>query len=129
MLNEIGGDNTRIVVSSFRFSVMKELKRSKLGYNLAFLYHFFTPIMRRIANLDFISAFNPKHIYLKDKHVRFYHQKQKKVYPWTIDEKEDLKKLVDKNVDGIITNDPEKTRKIVESILQIKLLEQLQAFY
>ena len=41
MLIEVGSDSTRIIISSFRFSVMRELRNSKLGYGLAFLYHFF----------------------------------------------------------------------------------------
>ena len=118
LLNEIGGDNKRIIVSSFRFSVMEELKNSKLGYNLAFLYLFPTPKIKQKIASDYIFSFNPNHVFLRKKHVQFFHENKKKVYPWTIDAKKDIKKLVGKRVDGIITNNPEKTRKIVESIIK-----------
>jgi len=117
MLNEVGGDNTRIIISSFRTAVMEELKNSKLGYDLAFLYLFLTPKIKKMVDLNYISAFNPNHVFLREKHVKFFHQKKKKVYPWTIDAEKDIKKLVKKRVDGIITNDPEKTRKIMEALI------------
>ena len=120
LLNEVGGDNSKIIVSSFRFSVMDELKNSKLGYDLAFLYFFLTPKIKQKVALNYITAFNPNHTFLREKHVNFYHENKKKVYPWTIDAEKDIKKLVKKRVDGIITNDPENTRKIVESQLKIQ---------
>ncbi len=118
LLKEIGEDSTRIVVSSFRFDVMNELKDSEFGYNLAFLYYFFTPKIKKMADLNYISDFNPKYRYLREKHVKMFHHKKKKVFPWTIDEEKIILKLLKKRVDGIITNDPEETRKIVESVIE-----------
>jgi len=46
--------------------------------------------------------------------VKKMHAQNKQVNVWTVDEKEDLLRLASLNVDSIITNDPLRTRQILE---------------
>ena len=119
MLERIGVDSSKIIVSSFLFEVINTLKDMTLGYSLAFLYVLPTAKNKKISNLDYVSAMNPFHKLLNSKQVQYYHKNSKKVYPWTIDREKDIRKLIKKRVDGIITNKPKETRDIINGILKV----------
>ncbi len=116
LLSSVGGDNSRILVSSFRRKVLYNLRNSDLGYSLAFLCRRLGWRARRMVQYDFIEAINPSYKHLRKNHVKFYHKNNKKVYSWTVDKEKDIKNLVTKRVDGIITNIPQKARKIIDSL-------------
>ncbi len=115
VLNEVGGDNSRILISSFLHEPIVNLKEKSLGYELAYLYIFPIYQNKSVALNEFIDAMNPFYRFLKKKAVNFYHKKGKKVYPWTINDEKQIRKLVRKQVDGIITDLPKNTREIVSS--------------
>lgn len=118
LLNEVGGDNSRILVSSFLHEPIVNLKDETLGYELAYLYIFPMYQNKSVALNDFIDAMNPYYKFLTKKAVNFYHKQGKKVYPWTINDEKQIRKLVRKNVDGIITDLPKQTREIISSELE-----------
>jgi glycerophosphoryl diester phosphodiesterase len=118
LLNDVGGDNSRILVSSFLHEPIVNLKEKSLGYELAYLYIFPIYQNKSVALNDFIDAMNPFYRFLKKKAVKFFHEQGKKVYPWTINDEKQIRKLVRKQVDGIITDIPKTARKIVESEIQ-----------
>ena len=115
LLNEVGGDNSRILVSSFIHEPIVNLKEKSLGYELAYLYIFPIYQNKSVALNDFIDAMNPFYGFLTKKAVKFYHKQGKKVYPWIINDEKQIRKLVRKRVDGIITDLPKITREIVTS--------------
>ena len=121
LLTSVGEDTSRIIVSSFLTDVIYELRNTKHNYSLAFLF-LFPPLKgKKMAKKDFVSAINPYYRLLSSKHVEFYHYLGKKVFPWTVNNEKDIENLVEKGVDGIITDYPERTRKIVaEYIKQIQ---------
>lgn len=43
------------------------------------------------------------------------HQQGLKVYTWTVDDPDDMRRLVEMGVDGIMTNDPEHLRTVLDS--------------
>ncbi len=112
-LNNIGADSNRIVVSSFLSDVMFGLSDSALDYALAYLFLFPAKKGKRMAKNSFISAINPYYRLLSSSHVDYYHSLGKKVYPWTVNRPKDIQKLVKKQVDGIITDCPKKTRDMI----------------
>ena len=112
-LNSIGADTNRIIVSSFLSEVMFGLSNTPLDYTLAYLFLFPPKKGKKMAKEPFISAINPYYRLLSSSHVNYYHSLGKKVYPWTVNRKNDILKLVRKKVDGIITDCPKKTRDII----------------
>ena len=112
-LNNIGANTNRIVVSSFLSDVMFGLSDTSLDYALAYLFLFPPKKGKKMAKEPFISAINPYYRLLSSSHVNYYHSLGKKVYPWTVNRKNDILKLVRKKVDGIITDCPKKTRDII----------------
>ena len=117
LLKEVGINTKETVISSFIYEVHMELKESKLGYQLAYLYTIPSFSNKRVARNEFIAAMNPFARFTSKKAVRFYHSLGKKVYPWTVDDEHTIKRLTACNVDGIITNNPKETREIIESII------------
>jgi len=117
-LEEVGGDNSRIIVSSFLKDVLYELNSSKLGYELAYLYILPGLKYRKIANENFISAMHPFYKLLTSKQIEYCHKRKKKINTWTVNSEKDIMKLVTKGVDGIITDQPLKTREIIEKYLK-----------
>ncbi|MHA1447513.1 MAG: glycerophosphodiester phosphodiesterase, partial [Candidatus Heimdallarchaeaceae archaeon] len=61
---------------------------------------------------------NPFYRFLTKKTVNFYHKQGKKVFPWTINDEKQIRKLVRRNVDGIITDLPKQTREIISLELE-----------
>lgn len=53
---------------------------------------------------------------LKLSDVERFHEKEIKVLVWTVDEEEEIRKFVSWGIDGIITNKPAETQKVVESM-------------
>ena len=62
-------------------------------------------------NVDFVG-WKAKDLRRGD--VERFHANGIKVAVWTVDAPKDIRKFVSWGVDGIITNDPARTRKIVE---------------
>ena len=116
LLNNVGQDNSRIIVSSFRRDVLFELKSTSLEYKLAFVFRNFNPLSITMSNQDFIHSLHPSHRFLSSKTVNRFHKKNKEVNTWTVNKKNRIRKLVQMGVDGIITDNPSSTREIIETI-------------
>jgi len=50
-------------------------------------------------------AINPEYHLVDNQFVAYAHQRNLKVFPWTVNEKEDILSMIDIGVDGIITDD------------------------
>ncbi|MFW9852366.1 MAG: glycerophosphodiester phosphodiesterase [Candidatus Thorarchaeota archaeon] len=114
LLSRIGGDNSRILISSFKRQVLYNLRNSNLGYSLAFLCIHSGRRTKSVVQHDFVDAINPYYKYLRKEHVKYYHENKKKVFTWTVNKEKDINDLIDKKVDGIITDNPKKTRQIIQ---------------
>ena len=117
LLSSVGGDNSRILVSSFRRKVLYNLRNSDLEYSLAFLCRRLGRRTKSMVQCDFVESINPSYKYLQKEHVEFYHENNKKVLVWTVNKEKDIKNLIMKKIDGIITDNPKKTRQIIQSYL------------
>ncbi len=50
-------------------------------------------------------AINPEYHLVDNQFILYAHQKNLKIFPWTINEENIMRKLIDLNIDGIITDD------------------------
>lgn len=58
-------------------------------------------------------AINPLYTLVDQKFVDLAHENSVKVYPWTVDSKIGMKKLIKMGVDGIITNDISRAKELL----------------
>ncbi|MBY9011196.1 MAG: hypothetical protein KGD70_02360 [Candidatus Lokiarchaeota archaeon] len=63
-----------------------------------------------------LYAINPIVMMVDQQFVDFAHDNKIKVFPWTVDSKVSIKKLIRFGVDGIITNDIVRVRNILQSL-------------
>ena len=59
-------------------------------------------------------AINPFYILVDQQFVDYAHNNNIKVFPWTVDSKPIMRRLLKFGVDGIITNDVEKLKKVLK---------------
>jgi glycerophosphoryl diester phosphodiesterase/pimeloyl-ACP methyl ester carboxylesterase len=96
----------RITIQSFDPRVLEYFHKIYPNYQLSFLT-FENNFDTNMKALSFIpSIYSPYHVLLNDTEVEKIHQKNMKVIPWTVNNKEDMIRLLTMNVDGIITDYP-----------------------
>jgi glycerophosphoryl diester phosphodiesterase len=97
--------------------------------NEALVTSFYHPVLRRVKSLNNnvrtgviiasrpvkpvqlaldaeSNALFPKHVYVDREMVLEAHENGLPVYPWTVDTLEELKRLIEMQVDGVVTNKP-----------------------
>jgi glycerophosphoryl diester phosphodiesterase len=64
--------------------------------------------------LDFVpDIYSPYHIFVHKELVENVHSKKMKLIPWTVNEVERMKELIELGVDGIITDYPNKIEQVI----------------
>lgn len=100
------------VITSFSESTLKAVKtynqEIKVGYILSAAYGDFYDM----KNVDFFSV---NAAFLSKRTIDAIHNSGKRVYAWTVNNKESIKNLTNKGVDGIITDNPVLARETIYS--------------
>ncbi len=100
------------VITSFSESALKAVKTYnqgiKVGYILSAAYGDFYDM----KNVDFFSV---NAAFLSKRTIDAIHNSGKQVYAWTVNNKEAIKNLTNKGVDGIITDNPVLARETIYS--------------
>ncbi|MCI7771754.1 MAG: glycerophosphoryl diester phosphodiesterase membrane domain-containing protein [Eubacterium sp.] len=100
------------VITSFSESALKAVKtynqEIKVGYILSAAYGDFYDM----KNVDFFSV---NAAFLSKRTIDAIHNSGKQVYAWTVNNKEAIKNLTNKGVDGIITDNPVLARETIYS--------------
>jgi glycerophosphoryl diester phosphodiesterase len=114
-----------VVISSFLHEELLKLKKMEPTLRLAslepteFLKNFNDErkkeMIKFCINND-LYAINPFYSLVDQGFVDFAHDNNLKVFPWTVDSKPMMRKLIRLGVDGIITNDILKLKKILSQI-------------
>lgn len=60
-----------------------------------------------------VSAINPNFKFVNTNAVNKIHASGKKIFTWTVNEEQEMKRMIEYGVDGIITNFPEKLKAIL----------------
>lgn len=96
-----------VLVSSFEWQVLEPLGAMKEGPAIAILSggpNEHNPL-EACRNLGAFS-WHPRSLMLKKEHVREMHETGILVFPWNVDTLEDIERVLEMDVDGVIVDDP-----------------------
>jgi glycerophosphoryl diester phosphodiesterase len=97
----------RVVVQSFDWRVLRELKKNHPNLKLSALHEGEIKSSEILKKLDFRpSIFSPNYKSLRTSHVKDFHSHKMKIIPWTVNSEDEMRKLLQMGVDGIITDYP-----------------------
>jgi len=105
------------IVSSFLHLSLSEIKEIVDRIRIAIL------LQKEIDDLSSYAyglnayAVNPLHELVSETMVSNAHNRGIKVYPWTVNDEEQMVKLFEKGVDGLITDCPDKGVKVLRSVV------------
>ena len=103
--------------SSFRESVLRELRRLSPECRVALLVDPLDTeenrnrMVERALDLE-AEAVNPHHFFVNPSMVEAAHSQGLAVYTYTVDEEEEMRRVVEAGVDGIFTNRPDRMRAL-----------------
>jgi glycerophosphoryl diester phosphodiesterase len=99
----------RVIIQSFDFRVLKYWHEKYPEIRLAALVENTKSIYRNLSELGFNPSVYSPYFELLEKEDIQYLQKQKiRVIPWTVNEIEDIRKIKQMGVDGLITDYPDR---------------------
>lgn len=109
------GIQKRVCIQSFDPAVMIELNKQAPQVTNAFLVENMEGFEANMAKLDFTpDIYSPYYKFIDTILVTTVHAKNMKLIPWTVNDTEEMKKLIDLGVDGIITDYPDRIALINE---------------
>ncbi len=112
-LENSGIDKNRFVLQSFDLDVLRVLHEKYPNYILALLIESSLDVEKNIEELGFTPPiYSPYFKLLNEKNIAVCKNKKMKIIPWTVNEVEDMEKLIDLGVDGIITDYPNKIKYV-----------------
>lgn len=106
-----------VFVSSFDFVCLERLKALEPEIRIGLLYSFNISKHYRMAGLldGPVYSLHPYWARLDKQAVQDAVEKGLQVYPWTINEEEKMKQMIDLGVSGIITDYPGRLKRLLES--------------
>ena len=112
-------------LGSSKYSLLKEVKEKNPDiYTLYIMYMAFG----NVGNMSHIDGFSIKYTYISYDMVENIHEHKKKVYAWTVNNDEVIKKLLLYDVDGIITDNPYETKDTIYNANNGLVIDLLQRF-
>lgn len=96
------------VVSSFHYGCLVELKKQLPDLRIGLLYHEEIADFKKFEEESGVELFSlhPHYPFVTESYMESATAAGKAVYPWTVDDEADWRKLIDLGVAGIITNKP-----------------------
>lgn len=111
---EMGNWTTEnFIISSFNWKELENFYKSNKQVPIAILTDADPLDALPIAKKLKAKAINPIFQSLNSKNVKKIREAGYKIYPYTVNKKEDISEVISLNVDGIITDFPERVRELV----------------
>jgi glycerophosphoryl diester phosphodiesterase len=108
LIKKHGWRNENLTITSFNWDMLSEYKQldpvARIGV-LTFKNH--NEAMKFAESIKAYSI-NPYHMILQGKYVEEAHSKGIKIYPWTPNKPNEIKKALEKGADGIISDYPDR---------------------
>lgn len=109
-------DTAHLNVQSFDFRILQYFHQHYPEIELAVLVENPLPMEENLANLGFTPEIYSCYYHLLDStKVAWLHSQGMKVIPWTVNEEEDIQKVLDWGVDGIISDYPNRVLEIISN--------------
>ncbi|MFT6867992.1 MAG: glycerophosphoryl diester phosphodiesterase [Cyclobacteriaceae bacterium] len=106
-------DWSRITIQSFDFRILQYFHKTYPEVTLAVLIENDLTISRNLDSLGFVpQIYSCDFVLLSRANVNELHALGMKVIPWTVNEIADMNRLIDWNVDGLITDYPDRYNQI-----------------
>jgi len=97
----------RVIVQSFDFRPLRYLHNTYPSLKIGMLVENQKSLSENLEELTFLPyAFNPDYNLLTESDIKFCHENNIKVIPWTVNYVSTMEKLIAMGVDGIITDYP-----------------------
>ncbi|QDW93737.1 glycerophosphodiester phosphodiesterase [Staphylococcus caprae] len=114
-LKERGMPKHKVILQSFDFDCVKKLAEMNLEFELGVLlskkqYWYKLPNFKEIAKVADYA--NPNYALVTKRFMKHVHEEMLKVLPYTVNESKAVKKLIDVEVDGVISDIPEDIFKL-----------------
>jgi glycerophosphoryl diester phosphodiesterase len=103
----------RVIIQSFDLRVLKYWHEKYPDVRLSMLVENKNSIYRNLSELGFNpSVYSPEFKLLEKEDVEYLQKQKIRVIPWTVNEVEDIKKMKQMGVDGIITDYPNRAAQL-----------------
>ncbi len=109
VLNELAelGIEERCNLQSFDINILEEVHKQNPKIVQAYLIENISGFDKNMDKLSFVpQIYSPYYKFVTRKLADKVHKKGMRLIPWTVNEVEDMKKMIDAGVDGIITDYP-----------------------
>ncbi|MBO0321379.1 glycerophosphodiester phosphodiesterase [Muricauda sp. CAU 1633] len=107
-ISDRGWSPDNIIISSFIWDELREMRKINPEVKIAVLTEEDPLQAIEVAKELNAVAINPNYTTLTQENTDKIHDEDLKVYTWTVNEPEDIQRMKDFGVDGIITNYPER---------------------
>jgi glycerophosphoryl diester phosphodiesterase len=102
-----------VIVQSFDVRPLQELRKLPVKLPLALLVSNKEGIEKNLEKLGFLpDTYSPHFSLIDEATVQYARQKGMKIIPWTINETSDMERMKQFNLDGIITDYPDRAVKV-----------------
>ena len=102
-----------VIVQSFDVRPLQELRKFEVKLPLALLVANKDGIEKNLEKLGFVpDTYSPHFSLIDEPTVQYARQKGMKIIPWTINETSDMERMKQFNLDGIITDYPDRAVKV-----------------
>lgn len=121
VLNTIKEVSNRTNLQSFDLRILEEVKSQSPDIDVAILINKNESIVQKISELSCKpEIISPYFKLLSQEHVSKYQEEGIKVIPWKVNKEKHLKRMIDFQVDGIITDYPNKLIEILKGDLSFR---------
>jgi glycerophosphoryl diester phosphodiesterase len=107
----------RVLISCFNPLALRATRQARPDVRLALLYGPSLPqaeLARWVDDLRPLAALHPEHRLVTAKHVAWAREHGCQINTWTVDEPEEMRRLIGLGVDGIITDRPDVLRAVIQ---------------
>ncbi len=103
----------RVIIQSFDIRVLQYWHNNYPSVTLAYLTESLKPIEKQMENLAFTpDIYSPYYKLLTKSKIQKLHELDMEVIPWTINDQETMKTMVSWDIDGIITDYPDRAKAL-----------------
>jgi glycerophosphoryl diester phosphodiesterase len=111
-LNEI---ESQVILSSYLYSVLKAVRQynKQIQTALVYEYHLENPV--QLAQQLEVMALHPELPFISERLIERAHREEILVNPWAVNDEAEMRRMIVMEVDGIITDFPERLLRILNS--------------